>query len=110
MSRDVLYSSKLANPKMLPAETPKSNRQWTVFSDSNEPFLTAPGKKGKPRTVGKSKVLRNSIRARKNTRLERNGDLFQLTFTGDDPGIAIDFRNAPISHRWPLLSCLRTHN
>ena len=103
MSRDVLYSSKLANPKMLPAETPKSNRQWTVFSDSNEPFLTAPGKKGKPRTVGKSKVLRNSIRARKNTRLERNGDLFQLTFTGDDPGIAIDFRNAPISPAGPYV-------
>ena len=103
MSRDVLYSSKLANPKMLPAETPKSNRQWTVFSDSNEPFLTAPGKKGKPRTVGKSKVLRNSIRARKNTQLERNGDLFQLTFTGDDPGIAIDFRNAPISPAGPYV-------
>ena len=103
MSRDVLYSSKLANPKMLPAETPKSNRQWTVFSDSNEPFLTAPGKKGKPGTVRKSKAPRNSIRARKNTRLEKSADLFQLTFTGDDPGIAIDFRNAPISPAGPYV-------
>ena len=103
MSRDVLYSSKLANPKMLPAETPKSNRQWTVFSDSNEPFLTAPGKKGKLGTVRKSKAPRNSIRARKNTRLEKSADLFQLTFTGDDPGIAIDFRNAPISPAGPYV-------
>ena len=103
MSRDVLYSSKLANPKMLPAETPKSNRQWTVFSDSNEPFLTAPGKKGKPRAVGKSKAPRNSIRARKNTRLEKSADAFQLTFTGDDPGVAMDFRNAPISPAGPYV-------
>ena len=103
MSRDVLYSSKLTNPKMLPAETPKSNRQWTVFSDSNEPFLTAPGKKGKPGTVRKSKAPRNSIRARKNTRLEKSADAFQLTFTGDDPGIAMDFRNAPISPAGPYV-------
>ena len=103
MSRDVLYSSKLANPKMLPAETPKSNRQWTVFSDSNEPFLTAPGKKGKLGTVRKSKAPRNSIRARKNTRLEKSADAFQLTFTGDDPGVAIDFRNAPISPAGPYV-------
>ena len=103
MSRDVLYSSKLTNPKMLPAETPKSNRQWTVFSDSNEPFLTAPGKKGKPGTVRKSKAPRNSIRARKNTRLEKSADAFQLTFTGDDPGVAMDFRNAPISPAGPYV-------
>ena len=103
MSRDLLYSSKLTNPKMLPAETPKSNRQWTVFSDSNEPFLTAPGKKGKPGTVRKSKAPRNSIRARKNTRLEKSADAFQLTFTGDDPGVAMDFRNAPISPAGPYV-------
>ena len=103
MSRDVLYSSKLTNPKMLPAETPKSNRQWTVFSDSNEPFLTAPGKKGKPGTVRKSKAPRNSIRARKNTRIEKSADAFQLTFTGDDPGVAMDFRNAPISPAGPYV-------
>ena len=103
MSRDVLYSSKLTNPKMLSAETPKSNRQWTVFSDSNEPFLTAPGKKGKPGTVRKSKAPRNSIRARKNTRLEKSADAFQLTFTGDDPGVAMDFRNAPISPAGPYV-------
>ena len=101
MSRDVLHSSTLANPKMLPARVPKSNSQWTVFSDSDKPFLTAPGKKGKSRAVRKPRASRDSIRARKNTRLEKSKDAFQLTFTGDDPGIAMDFRGAPISPAGP---------
>ncbi|MEO1990908.1 MAG: arylsulfatase [Pirellulales bacterium] len=101
MSLEVLHSSKLANPKMLPAQTPKSNREWTLFSDSNEPFRNAPGKKGKSNTTHKSKVSRNSIRARKNTKLKRNANTLQLTFTGEDPGIAIDFRTAPISSSGP---------
>ena len=103
VSRDVLHSSTLANPKMLPARVPKSNSQWTVFSDSNQPFLTAPGKEGKSRAVRKPRAGRDSIRARKNTRLEKATDAFQLTFTGDDPGIAIDFRHAPISPAGPYV-------
>ena len=103
VSRDVLHSSTLANPKMLPARVPKSNSQWTVFSDSNQPFLTAPGKEGKSRAVRKPRAGRDSIRARKNTRLEKGTDAFQLTFTGDDPGIAIDFRHAPISSAGPYV-------
>jgi arylsulfatase len=101
MSRDVLHSSALANPKMLPAQVPKSNSQWTVFSDSDQPFLTPPGKIGKSRAVRKPRANRGSIRARKNTRLENSKDAFQLTFTGDDPGIAMDFRAAPISPAGP---------
>ncbi|HBU40330.1 MAG TPA: arylsulfatase [Acidimicrobiaceae bacterium] len=101
MSRDILHSATLANPKILPAQSPKSNSQWTVFSDSNEPLLTAPGRKGKPRAVRKPRAGRDSIRARKNTRLEKSADAFQLTFNGDDPGIAMDFRAAPISPAGP---------
>ena len=86
---------------MLPAQVPKSNSQWTVFSDSDQPFLTPPGKIGKSRTVRKPRANRGSIRARKNTRLENSKDAFQLTFTGDDPGIAMDFRAAPISPAGP---------
>ena len=37
MSSNVLYSEQLANAKMRPAKYPRSNREWTVFSDSNEP-------------------------------------------------------------------------
>ena len=47
----------------------------------------------------------DSIRARKNTQLEKSADAFQLTFTGDDPGIAMDFRK-PVSPAGPV-SCLR---
>ncbi|TWU43045.1 Arylsulfatase [Novipirellula aureliae] len=36
MSLDVLKSPRLANPKILPAEDPKSNREWTVYSDTDE--------------------------------------------------------------------------
>lgn len=37
MSRTVLHSEKLANAVIKPAEVPKSNREWTVFSDSDKP-------------------------------------------------------------------------
>ena len=103
MSRDILHSATLANPKILPAQSPKLNSQWTVFSDSNEPLLTAPGRKGKSRASRKARTSRDSIRARKNTQLEKSADAFQLTFTGDDPGIAMDFRNAPISPVGPYV-------
>ncbi len=37
MSSNVLHSELLANATLSPAEDPRSNRRWTVFSDSNEP-------------------------------------------------------------------------
>ena len=51
MSRTVLHSEKLANTVMKPAEDPKSNREWTVFSDSEKP----PENKGKRRGKKKTK-------------------------------------------------------
>ncbi len=110
MSLEVLHSPKLANPKMLPAQTPKSNHQWTLFSNSNEPFLTAPGKTVTPKSTRKPRDRNSSIRARKNTQLKRTAETLQLTFTGEDPGIAIDFRAAPISPAGPyrLVFDLRT--
>ena len=101
MSLEVLHSPRLADPKMLPAQTPKSNPQWTRFSDSDGPLRTAPGRKGKPKASAKPKAPRQSIRARKNTELERKAGALHLTFTGEDPGIAMDFRGAPISPAGP---------
>lgn len=80
MSRDVLHSSKLADPTIRPAEIPRTNREWTVFGDSLEPPLT------KPRGA-------NHIRARKNTKLVQKGNTLILTFTGEDPGITMDLRS-----------------
>ena len=84
ISRNVLHSEKLANTKMKPASNPKANRQWTKFSDANEPPINAQ-KKG-------SRTGKLPIRARKNTKLTRKDNALHLTFTGDDPGIAMDFR------------------
>ena len=37
MSRDVLHSEKLANPRMQPSQSPRSHRSWTKYSDSEMP-------------------------------------------------------------------------
>lgn len=84
MSRNVLKSEKLANPRMSPTEIPRANREWTVFSDSPEPPAAGPKKHRRARS--------KPIRARKNTRLIQRPGVLLLTFTGEDPGIAMDLR------------------
>lgn len=87
MSRDVLHSERLARTKLSPASLPKANREWTKFSDSVEPpAAQTPRKKSTPSFT---------IRARKNTQLTRKGNTLHLTFTGEDPGIAMDLRTHP---------------
>jgi arylsulfatase len=79
MTRNVLHDERLASRPRAPAEDPKTNREWTKYSDSYEP----------PAMVRKKK---SAIRARKNTKMvEKEGALI-LTFTGEDPGIAMDIR------------------
>ena len=84
ISRNVLHSESIANTKLTAASNPKGNREWTKFSDTNEPPTNAQ-KKG-------SRTGKPPIRSRKNTKLTRKDNTLQLTFTGDDPGIAMDFR------------------
>ncbi|MDA7934288.1 arylsulfatase [Akkermansiaceae bacterium] len=91
ISRDVLHSPKLANPKINPTQSPRTNREWTNFSDSIEP--PAASQKRIPRKNKKTDPL--GIRARKNTELVRLGKSLSLTFTGEDPGIAMDLRSFP---------------
>ena len=45
ISREVLHSEKLANSEMKPAEHPRTHRQWSKFSDSEEPPAKRPAKK-----------------------------------------------------------------
>lgn len=90
MSRSVLLSERLANTKLKPSAIPRQNPEWTKFTDSKTPPTSAPGKK---RRQGKSSPL--AIRARKNTKLNRQNSTLDLTFTGEDPGIAMDLRNGP---------------
>ena len=84
MSRNVLRSEKLANPTMKPTEIPRTNREWTPYSDGEEfhERWTSRGKR-------KGKV---AIRARKNTKMIRKPGRIELTFSGEDPGIAMDLR------------------
>jgi arylsulfatase A-like enzyme len=96
ISRDVLKSTQLTNPKLKPAETPKANREWTVYSDAIEmPANWMKKNRAKPNKRNpkrQASSARSSIRARKNTRLVRQLGKLDLTFTGDDPGIAMDLR------------------
>jgi len=86
MAREVLHSERLANAQFKPAQHPRTNREWTVFSDSDTPPTTRQ-RKAKPPSP-------QTIRARKNTTLSREGDAIHLVFSGDDPGIAMDLRGA----------------
>jgi hypothetical protein len=90
MTLTVLQSERLANPTMNPAEIPKSNREWTVFSDSDEPPAAGPAKKTRRGQASSPQ----GIRARKNTQLTRKPGHWELTFTGEDPGVAIDLQHA----------------
>ena len=84
MALNVLHSPKVANHQMTPAEAVKSNREWTRFSDSAAPQqLTSKPNRRKDRVA---------IRARKNTRMSVKKGRIELTFTGEDPGIAMDLR------------------
>ncbi|MDC0311616.1 arylsulfatase [bacterium] len=83
MTENVLHSEKLANTEIKPAQEPKANREWTTYSDSVEPPVFQQ-KKAEPRA---------GIRARKNTKMIRKPGSLDLTFTGEDPGIAMDLRS-----------------
>lgn len=88
ISKEVLHSPTLANLKTTPTQFPRKNREWTAFSDSLVPQATTPARR--PGKRNKSHPL--GIRARKNTTVARKDNTLVLTFTGEDPGIAMDLR------------------
>ena len=89
MAREVLHSDRLANPKIAPTKSPRTNREWTNYSDSPKPpKVSASRRRGQ-----KKPASPRSIRARKNTTFVREGNTLKLTFTGEDPGIALDLRD-----------------
>lgn len=79
MATNVLHMNLSEEMEMKPAEFPKTNREWTTYSDSLEPPVA--GNK------------RSEIRARKNTKMTQKAGAMKLTFTGEDPGLAIDLRS-----------------
>ncbi len=93
MAANVLQApAKVYSPVNDAAPLPHRHREWTNF-DAKTPdeYIrrkgpTAPQRNNTPQRQGK-------VRARKNTQMNIVGNELQLTFTGEDPGIAIDLRS-----------------
>jgi len=105
MTRDLLHAPPASYAPVTEAKFPHRHPQWTRF-DTQAP-ATAMGRRS--RGPGQA---RSAIRARKNTRLTVAQGMLQLTFTGDDPGIAMDLRgrdmpNGPYRLRFRLLDGAR---
>ena len=99
MSQHVLHSPKLANPNISLTRKPRKNHEWTVFSDSIDP--PSASSQHSPRQNKKAPPL--GIRTRKNTSLVRKNNSLVLTFTGQDPGIAMDLRSLKTLAAGPYL-------
>lgn len=83
MSRDILHAPERSYAPTGKAQPVHTNREWTKFDKE------APTGKTKKRTRAGAK---QSIRARKNTKLNITDGTLHLVFSGDDPGIAMDLR------------------
>ncbi|MCO8122187.1 arylsulfatase [Stieleria sp. TO1_6] len=62
--------------------------EWTDFSKDPVDGVNGNGNVKKSKAAARGRA--NAIRARKNTRLIIQGDQLNLTFSGDDPGLAFD--------------------
>lgn len=78
------------------APLPHRHREWTNF-DAKTPdeYIRRKGPSSPQRN--NTREPQGGIRARKNTTLKILGQELRLTFTGDDPGIAIDLRRHQLS-------------
>ena len=90
MTKNVLHANPSSYAPVSEASTPHVHREWTTFGDTPEDYI---GRKKKAAT-SKGGTYNGKIRARKNTQLTIVGNELQLTFSGDDPGIAMDLRSA----------------
>ncbi len=88
MSRDVLHAPERSYAPTGKAQPVHTNREWTKF-DKEAPT----GNTKKRKRAG----AKQSIRARKNTKLNITDDTLQLVFSGDDPGIAMDLRKKALT-------------
>lgn len=111
MATNVLHAPEKARKPVTPAQLPHRHREWTDFAAETpgeyRQKKSAPrnansrkgGSNGSPKnaTPKKGRQVKaqrtRGIRARKNTVLKVVDNELQLKFTGDDPGIAMDFRS-----------------
>ncbi|MCP4480915.1 MAG: arylsulfatase [Planctomycetaceae bacterium] len=88
MSRDVLHAPERSYAPTGKAQPVHTNREWTKF-DKEAPT----GNTKKRKRAG----AKQSIRARKNTKLNITDGTLRLVFSGDDPGIAMDLRKKSLT-------------
>lgn len=92
MAANVLQApAKVYSPVNEASQLPHRHREWTQFeAKTPDEYIrrkgpATPQRNNTPQRQGK-------VRARKNTQMNIVGNELQLTFTGEDPGIAIDLR------------------
>jgi len=92
MAKNVLHAPKRSSsPVNNESKLPHRHREWTNFAAKSPDEYVR--RKSRPNNArGVTPPRSEQIRARKNTQLKITGNELQLTFTGDDPGIAIDLR------------------
>ncbi|MEM0925223.1 MAG: arylsulfatase, partial [Planctomycetota bacterium] len=97
MTENVLHASTRSGaPVNDDSRLPHRHREWTNFAA--ETPMEYVRRKRKPNIGGTATLDRSKrIRARKNTQMRMVENEIQLTFTGDDPGIAIDLRGRPLA-------------
>ncbi|MEL6106039.1 MAG: arylsulfatase [Planctomycetota bacterium] len=92
IAEEVLRLPKRLNaPVNRESKRPHRHREWTRFDAKNPAEYVRPNK-ATGTSSGVTPDRSKRIRARKNTQMEVVGNEIRLTFTGDDPGIAIDLR------------------
>ncbi len=96
MAKDVLH----ARPSVYKAATtsgpPHQHREWTNFAAETPDEYVRRKDASKAGSGTRPNAKAKAIRARKNTTLKITGNELRLQFTGDDPGIAMDLRNAKL--------------
>lgn len=92
MARDLLHAKPNSYAPVSKAGE-KFHPEWTDFSRDPSASRSGNAKSGDPKSgarPSKAAKPRRPIRARKHTQLKIHNDELQLTFTGPDPGLAID--------------------
>ena len=98
MTEDVLHAPARAfAPVNGESKLPHQHREWTHFDAKSPEEYTRRKNTSNNSGTGASTGDKKGIRARKNTQLKIVGNELQLTFTGEDPGIAIDLRRQQLS-------------
>ena len=92
MAENALHARQSAYAPATSAKLPHMHPEWTSFKGMDPNHRSFEKSQAKPKN---SKGKR--IRARKNTQLKSTGNQLRLTFSGDDPGIAMDLRGSDLS-------------